>query len=448
MAVSHASHAPRPASRGRGGQHGILPDTSLRDLIQRRAIHASRPISDVQIQPASVDLRLGTTAYRLRSSFLPEWEERHPSPGGEGTPRESEQLLRCLAKDDLVMYQMDLTGGAILEKRNVYLVPLLEQLALPEGIRGRTNPRSSTGRLDIFTRVVTDLNVGFDEIRSGYCGPLYLEIVPRSFTIRVQTGQSLNQLRLMTGSPTVSDADLHLLHRASTLLYHNDDDDRAESRPLEARALRVRQGLSLRIDVSGAASRDHLVGYRAKKNSQVVDVSTKRHYEALDFWEPIYRHPNNTLLLEPEEFYILASKERINVPAGYAAEMIAYEAAFGELRTHYAGFFDPGFGADDGPRKGTQVVLEVRPHDVPFMIRDGQTFFKVVYERMAAVPERLYGSRIESSYHRQGLTLSRHFKHAPGMSPAPWIPAFAGMHAPGAPCDQGTAGGTTRGDSP
>ncbi|MDD9860204.1 MAG: 2'-deoxycytidine 5'-triphosphate deaminase [Nitrospira sp.] len=410
MPVSHSSLSPRPSPSGRGGQHGILPDTRLRDLIQRRAIHASHPISDLQIQPASIDLRLGTTAYRLRSSFLPEWEEPHLCPDGEGTPREGEQLPRYLAKDDLVMYQMDLTRGAILEKRNVYLVPLLEQLALPEDIRGRTNPRSSTGRLDIFTRVVTDLNVGFDEIRSGYCGPLYLEIVPRSFTIRVQTGQSLNQLRLMTGRPTVSDSELHTLHRSSKLLYHNDDDARAESRPLSAQALRVKHGLSLRIDVCGTASCNHLVGYRAKKNSQVVDISRKGQYAALDFWEPIYRHPNNTLLLEPEEFYILASKERINVPAGYAAEIVAYEAAFGELRTHYAGFFDPGFGSDNGPRKGTQVVLEVRPHDVPFMIRDGQTFFKVVYEKMAALPERLYGALIESSYHRQGLTLSRHFK--------------------------------------
>ncbi len=391
-------------------KHGILPDTDLKALIQKRALHASHPIHDSQIQPASVDLRLGAKAYRLRSSFLPECSEIGPPQNGKNPAREGEPVPLCLAKDDLVMYEMDLTQGAILEKGNVYLVPLLEQVALPRDIRGRTNPKSSTGRLDIFTRVIADLNMGFDEIRPGYRGPLYLEIVPRSFTIRVRTGLSLTQLRLVTGRPTVSDSDLHALHRSSKLLYHNDDDDRAPARPLTTQELRVHNGLALRIDLRGNVSPRHLVGYRAKKNSQVIDLSLHRQYAALDFWEPIDRHPNNTLLLEPEEFYILASKECLNVPAGYAAEMVAYEAAFGEVRTHYAGFFDPGFGADNGSRKGTQVVLEVRPHDVPFMIRDGQTFFKIVYEKMAALPERLYGTLIGSSYHRQGLTLSKHFK--------------------------------------
>ena len=220
---------------------------------------------------------------------------------------------------------------------------------------------------------------------------------------------ALNQLRLLTGRPTVSDSRLRALHRSAKLLYHNDDEP-AESRPLAVPDVRVDHGLFLRIDLRGSGRDREIVGYRAKKNSHVVDLSRTGHYSALDFWEPIYRQSNNTLLLEPEEFYILASHERIKVPAGYAAEMVAYEAAFGELRTHYAGFFDPGFGAGDGPRKGTQVVLEVRPHDVPFLIHDGQTFFKVVYEHMLDLPERLYGASIGSSYHQQGLTLSKHFK--------------------------------------
>lgn len=379
-------------------KHGILSDTHLKTLIRDRAIDADHAVTDGQVQPASVDLRLGTKAYRLISSFLPERSEI------------SERLnVLDLYQSELVMYEIDLTQGAILEKGHVYLVPLLERVALPPDVRGKANPKSSTGRLDIFTRLITDLNAGFDEIRAGYQGPLYLEIVPRSFTIRVQTGLALNQLRLLTGRPTVSDSRLRALHRSAKLLYHNDDDP-ADSRPLAAPDARVDHGLFLRIDLRGSGTDREIVGYRAKKNSHVVDLSKTGHYSALDFWEPIYRQANNTLLLEPEEFYILTSHERIKVPAGYAAEMVAYEAAFGELRTHYAGFFDPGFGAGDGPRKGTQVVLEVRPHDVPFLIHDGQTFFKVVYEHMLDLPERLYGASIGSSYHQQGLTLSKHFK--------------------------------------
>ncbi len=379
-------------------KHGILPDKHLKQLIQEDAVYADSPIGDAQIQPASLDLRLGTKAYRLLSSFLPERSEI------------STRLnISDLYQSDLVMYEMDLTKGAILERGHVYLVPLQENLALPPTIRGRANPKSSTGRLDIFTRVITDLNVGFDEIRQGYHGPLYLEIVPRSFTIRVQTGLSLNQLRLIAGRPTVSDSQLKVLHRSASLLHHNEDHETG-SRPVAASGVRINQGLFLRIDLKGGDSEHDIVGYRAKKNSHIIDLSKIGYYSAFDYWDPLYRHANDTLLLEPEEFYILASKERITVPAGYAAEMVAYEAACGELRTHYAGFFDPGFGAGSTPRNGTQVVLEVRPHDVPFLIHDGQTFFKVMYEKMLDTPDAIYGSAIGSNYHQQGLTLSKHFK--------------------------------------
>ncbi|MDT7043256.1 2'-deoxycytidine 5'-triphosphate deaminase [Candidatus Nitronereus thalassa] len=379
-------------------KHGILPDKHLKQLIQDGAINADSPIGQNQIQPASLDLRLGTKAYRLLSSFLPERSEIS-----------ARLSVPDLYQSDLVMYEMDLTQGAILEKGHVYLVPLQESLALPPTIRGRANPKSSTGRLDVFTRVITDLNVGFDEIRPGYKGPLYLEIVPRSFTIRVQTGLALNQLRLVAGRPSVSDSQLKALHRSARLLHHNEDNAEGDQ-SLAARDMRVDQGLFLRIDLKGTDDQQNIVGYRAKKNSHIIDLTKIGYYSALDYWEPLYRHSNHTLLLEPEEFYILASKERINVPAGYAAEMVAYEAACGELRTHYAGFFDPGFGAGAGPRKGTQVVLEVRPHDVPFLIHDGQTFFKVLYEKMLDTPDEIYGSTIGSNYHQQGLTLSKHFK--------------------------------------
>lgn len=376
---------------------GILPYQNITRLITSHVIDASPAIEDRQIQPASLDLRLGRKAYRLISSFLPEL-----------SAISSRLDILDFYQSDLVMYEMDLTGGAILEKGHVYLVPLLESLKLPKTIRARANPKSTTGRLDVFTRVVTDLNAGFDEIRAGYHGPLFLEVVPRSFAIKVRTGQSLNQIRFVRGNAAVPDRDLLALHRTTPLLYHNDPSRKAVGN----QDFRAEHGLFLRIDVKGdERSSSRIIGYRAKKNSHVIDLSKVGHYAAADFWEPLYRHRHDSLLLEPEEFYILASKERIRVPAGYAAEMVAYEAACGELRTHYAGFFDPGFGyGSKGEIKGTQVVLEVRPHDVPFLIHDGQTFFKVVYDKMLDKPSQLYGVGLGSSYQQQALTLSKHFK--------------------------------------
>jgi dCTP deaminase len=377
-------------------QGGILPYQHLKRLIDRGVIAADSPIEPRQIQPASLDLRLGTKAYRLLSSFLPERSDIA-----------SKLNVLDFYQSDLVMYETDLRDGAILEKGHVYLVPLLERLTLPKSLRARANPKSTTGRLDVFTRVITDWNAGFDDIRPGYEGPLYLEVVPRSFAIKVQTGRSLNQLRLMQGTATVSDADLRTMHKATPLLYHHE----ARPRAIATRDLRTNQGLFLRVDLQGSdRGPDSIIGYRAKKNSHVIDLSKVGYYAALDFWEPIRRHRSGGLLLEPEEFYILASKERICVPPGHAAEMVAYEAACGELRTHYAGFFDPGFGFGRGEIAGTQAVLEVRPHDVPFLIQDGQTFFKVVYDRMLKAPSVLYGTGLGSSYQRQGLTLSKHFK--------------------------------------
>lgn len=378
-------------------RQGILPFQSIRELIAAQAITATPGIEARQIQPASLDLRLGRKAYRLISSFLPEL-----------SPISSRLDVLDFYQSDLVMYEMDLTEGAILEKGHVYLVPLLEHLKLPKTLRARANPKSTTGRLDVFTRIVTDLNAGFDEIRAGYEGPLFLEVVPRSFAIKVRTGQSLNQLRFVRGAATVADAALESVHRTTPLLYHNTPTKTALGR----REFRTDRGLFLRIDLTGEdRTGSTVIGYRAKKNSHVIDLAKVGHYAAADFWEPLHRHRHDSLLLEPEEFYILASKERIRVPPGYAAEMVAYEAACGELRTHYAGFFDPGFGyGAKGELKGTQVVLEVRPHDVPFLIHDGQTFFKVVYDRMLDVPSQLYGTTLGSSYQRQALTLSKHFK--------------------------------------
>jgi len=380
----------------RGIPQGILPYQQITRLITSGAIRSQVLIEDRQIQPASLDLRLGRKAYRLISSFLPEL-----------SAITNRLNVLDFYQSDLVMYEMDLTEGAILEKGHVYLVPLLENLQLPKTLRARANPKSTTGRLDVFTRVVTDLTAGFDEIRAGYHGPLYLEVVPRSFAIKVRTGYSLNQIRFVRGEATLPDASLQTMHKQTPLVYHNVP----TKKPLGSRDLRTDRGLFLRIDLKGDdRNTSPIIGYRAKKNSHVIDLSKIGYYAALDFWEPLYRHRQDSLLLEPEEFYILASKERICVPPGYAAEMVAFEAACGELRTHYAGFFDPGFGFGSGELHGTQVVLEVRPHDVPFLIHDGQTFFKVIYDRMLDIPTQLYGTALGSSYQRQGLTLSKHFK--------------------------------------
>jgi len=380
---------PAPKRRARKRDRGVLASQHLRKLVHDGVIAAKAPVEERQYQPASLDLRLGDTAYRMLSSFLP-----------ERSAIAQRLTVQDLYQADLVMYEVDLRKGAVLEKGHVYLIPLMEELALPRTLAGKTNSKSTTGRLDVFTRTITDFHARFDEVRPGYRGKLYLEVVPRSFSVRVAAGMCLNQLRLFGGSPMVGDAEIERQHKSEGLLYLGDS-------PLPARDVRAENGLFLRIQLAG---KDQVVGFRAKKNSQVIDLSRVGHYDPTDFWEPLPQHRNGTLLLEPEDFYILMSKERIRVPPDYAAEMVAYEAALGELRTHYAGFFDPGFGYGAGDVRGTPIVLEVRPHDVPFLIHDGQPFFRVVFERMQERPDKVYGEGIGSSYQFQGLTLSKQFK--------------------------------------
>jgi dCTP deaminase len=380
---------PAPKRRARQRNRGVLAYQQIRALVHDGIISAKAPVESGQYQPASLDLRLGDTAYRMLSSFLP-----------EQLPVAQRLVVQDLFQSDLAMYELDLRKSAVLEKGHVYLIPLMEELALPRTLAGKTNPKSSTGRVDVFARTITDSHARFDEIRPGYRGKLYLEVVPRSFSVRVTAGMCLNQLRVFSAHPTVGDSELRSRHRTDPLLY----DDRG---PLLVKTLALDEGLFLRINLIGE---EGIIGFRAKKNSQVLDLSRLRHYDPTDFWEPITRNRQETLLLEPEDFYILMSKERIRVPPDYAAEMVAYEAACGELRTHYAGFFDPGFGYGAGDLRGTSIVLEVRAHDVPFLIHDGQTFFKVFFERMHERPEKVYGQGIGSSYQFQGLTLSKQFK--------------------------------------
>ncbi len=366
----------------------MLPLQQLRGAIAAGWITApALDIKTAQLQPASLDLRLGRIAYRIRSSFLP------------GHETVAEKLAY------LTMYELPLTPAAILERGHVYLIPLIEELTLPHHVYAKTNPKSSTGRLDVFTRVITDANQRFDDIPPGYRGRLYLEIFPRSFTIKVRHGLSLNQLRLFSGAGALDDGDVARLYQTEPLLYGNDD------QPLPLSALHLDGGLFMGVETAGHDG--DIIGYKARKNSDIIDLAQVGVYDPAEFWEPIRCVSQRPLILEPEEFYILASKEKVRVPPDYAAELMAYDAGSGELRTHYAGFFDPGFGCSSGARQGAKAVLEVRPHDVPFLIEDGQLFCKLCLERTTETPETMYGERLASHYQGQALKLGKQFR--------PWL---------------------------
>ena len=381
-----------PVKTSARSARGVFSDRDLKAAIRESWITAPTPIIESQFQPASLDLRLGPIAYQLRASFLPF----------------REAVRTRLRQEDftdvnLVIDELSLVHGATLQRQSVYLVPLLESLSLPRSIRGKCNPKSTTGRLDVFTRVITDKSARFDEIREGYKGQLYLEVSPQSFPIRVQAGASLNQLRLFSGQATVSDSALEAMYRASPLLYGDDD------APIPRERVVLNDGLCMGIDLSGGRT-DGIIGYRAHPNPPVVDLSRVDFYDPAEFWEPIKRPNRDAFILEANRFYILVSKERIRVPPEFAAEMVVYDAGAGEIRTHYAGFFDPGFGFGDGSVLGTKVVMEVRAREVPFLVYDGQTSFKVGFERLRSRPEHVYGVGLASSYQHQTLTLSKHFR--------------------------------------
>jgi dCTP deaminase len=373
-----------------GGQlpPGILPFQALADA-RNDGWFASEGFRDEQLQPASIDLRLGATAYRLRCSFLPD----------RGST--VDQKLSAFALDEV-----DLTEGAILERNRPYLIPLKEELALPDHVRGKANPKSSAGRVDIFTRVLTDNNARFDEIGPGYHGRLYLEVVPRSFMVKAREDLSLNQLRLMAGdhgSARVSDSELleRQMDAKAALLF-------LDGTPIAAHDLALAEGLFLSLDLQGNA--EGYVGFRARRNSRFLDLSAVGKYSWEDFWEPVKPESGARLVLEPEEFYLLLSRESVAVPPDLAAEMAAYDPSAGEFRTHYAGFFDPGFGSGHvAGAAGSRATLEIRARDVPFMIEHGQPVCRLVFETLLAETELLYGKDIGSSYQGQQVTLSKHF---------------------------------------
>ncbi|MEA2198744.1 MAG: dCTP deaminase [Solirubrobacteraceae bacterium] len=373
------------ADRDSSDRAGIFPSQLLRDAVARGWISSGEyRIADEEIQPASLDLRLGDTALALRCSFLP----------GVGTAV-SERA------DDLAFDEVDIRKGGTLERDRPYLVQLREELRLPPRLRARTNPKSSTGRLDVFTRVITDRNDRFDEIAPGYHGKLYLEIVPRTFAIRVRSGMALNQLRLIAGDARVSDQELREIHSHSPLLYIG-------RKALSERQLNTSDGLFLRLALDGGP--DQLVGYRAKKHSLPIDLSQIHRYDWREFWDPVFPERGGRIVLEPEIFYLLLSQEGVRIPPNYAAEMTAYDPTAGELRTHYAGFFDPGFGYDPrGRRHGSRAALEVRARDVAFMVEHLQPVCKLAFERMVDTPDVLYGEALGSNYQGQESMLSKHF---------------------------------------
>jgi dCTP deaminase len=374
---------------------GVLPSQELNRAIEAEWVSSGDyRIRPEAVQPASIDLRLGDFAWALRCSFLPDVDST------------VEEKI-----DGLAFQRVDLRDGAVLERDRPYLVPLIEELALPEDVRGKANPKSSTGRLDVFTRVITDRHHRFDDIRPGYRGKLYLEIVPRSFAIQVRSGLSLNQLRLSRGDVRLGDGDIRELQDEFPLLY-------LDSHALRQSELAVSDGLFLSLDLSGPA--DRTVGYRAKKNSLPVDLSRIRAYRWTDYWDPVYPEAGGRVVLEPEIFYLLLSAEGVCIPPQIAAEMMAYDPTAGELRTHYAGFFDPGFGYDPaGGRHGSRAALEVRARDVSFMVEHRQPVCKLGLERMSAPAERLYGASLGSNYQGQVTMLSKHFEEqTAGRGPA------------------------------
>jgi dCTP deaminase len=355
---------------------GILPDRMIAALADAGGIIMATEFADDQIQPASLDLRLGEVAYRVRASFL-------PGPGATVAER----------IDDLKLHEIALGDGAVLETSCVYIVPLQESMALPGDIAASANPKSSTGRLDVFTRVIADQTRGFDRIEAGYHGPLYAEISPRTFPILVREGSRLSQIRFRRGQAILTPEALESLHAREGLV----DDPEAD----------VSDGVSVGVDLAGFGG---LVGYRAKRHTGLIDVDRRGGYEVADFWESIAARRERNLILDPDEFYILASKEAVQVPPDTAAEMVPFDPLVGEFRVHYAGFFDPGFGYAGAGGLGARAVLEVRSREVPFILEHGQTVGRLVYEKMLAHPDQLYGQGIGSNYQAQSLKLSKHFK--------------------------------------
>jgi dCTP deaminase len=354
---------------------GILPAHEIEALAASGGLVAAASFAAGQVQPASLDLRLGARAWRIRASFLPGLKARVADkiPG-------------------VALHELDLSGGAVFEAGCVYIVELQEGLCLPGDVVGVANPKSSTGRLDVFTRLIVDGAREFDRVPAGYAGPLYAEVSPRTFSILVRAGSRLNQLRFKRGAIQFGDAELRALQAAERVVDGEADID---------------QGVALTVDLVGSGG---LIGYRAKRHAGLIDVDKPGAYDAADYWEPLHARASGSLILDPNEFYILASREAVSIPPTHAAEMVPYNPLVGEFRVHYAGFMDPGFGYAGAGGKGARIVLEVRSHDVPFILEHGQIIGRLIFEPLTEKPATMYGQGLGSHYQAQGLKLSKHFR--------------------------------------
>ena len=374
---------------------GVLSSQEILELIHKNVINSENGIEKDLIQPASIDLRLGIKAWRVPASFLPGKENKVSS-----------------RLKDLAMHEFSLIDGAVLECGCVYIVKLLENVNLTDNLTGIANPKSSTGRLDVFTRLIVDGSMEFEEVPAGYQGPLYAEISPRTFSVLVRTGSRLNQLRLRRGQSFTSDKEMEILQEHVGLVRNQDNINLPD---------KIKNGVPLSVDLVGE---NGLIGYKARKHSMLIDIDKPNHYKRELFWEKItvedllyqggdYQNKKNqgSLILSPDAFYILASKEYVSVPSKYAAEMRAYDTKVGEFRAHYAGFFDPGFGFSKNIKdKRSKAVLEIRCHETPFILQDSQIIGKLIYETLSSVPNAMYGEGVGSNYQGQTLKLSKHFK--------------------------------------
>jgi len=375
-----------PAQEGQVRTTGILPSQEISNLIARGNIIATPAINPDHIQPASLDLRLGDMAHRVRASFL---------PGPNSTVEAKIKELR--------MTRVDLTGAPVFERDCVYIIPLVEEVNLPENISGKANPKSTTGRLDIFTRLITDYGTEFDRVPPGYKGKLYAEVVSRTFTVALRAGMRLSQLRFVQGNPVAGDRTIRELNQEEPLVYMDEEDSPGKAK--------LQRGLRITVNLEGAELNE-IIAYKAKRYAPAIELDKINFYPTEEFWEVRHQNANKNLILEPGDFYILASRERVRVPPDFAAEMVPFDPADGEFRIHYAGFFDPGFGYGSSDIKGTRAVLEVRAHEVPFLMEHGQLVGRLNYMPLLSRPNKIYGTNIGSSYQHQALTLSKQFRRS------------------------------------
>jgi len=325
-----------------------------------------------QIQPSSIDLSLSDECYEIKTSFL--------SPDS----KVRDKLNKIYSK------KINLKTSKIFKKNKTYIVRLNETLHLNNSISGHCNPKSSTGRLNIFCRTILDYCDEYEKIPKNYNGEIFLEITTRSFDIKISKGDKLNQMRLRKKTNNyLNDKDLKKINKRNALIFTNKKNI-------------IENGLRISVDLSND---NKICAYVAKKTSLNINFSKISFYEIKKFWKPL-KPVNNSLIIEKNKFYILKSREKIRIPSNLAGEMIPYDTGIGDFRAHYAGFFDPGFGDP----KGSYAVLEVKTNELPFILEDGQTIARIKYEKLNKKTFLVYGSIINSNYQNQKLALSKHFK--------------------------------------